>query len=799
MFVALKFLQMNNTRPFLFSLLLTTLSMMALATSYTVSSIPYSPYPYTGGTILAMGDDVNSPPIPLGFNFQFFDIIDSTVIINSNAVLGFSNNPAFRINPGTTYREIYANLHDMYPGMTGHTGNVNYYTLGTAPDRIFVANYYDIVRFGSLCSTHNYTGQVVLHETSNNIDIFLQQKDSCDTNVPNSAIGLADTGGIHVYAPGRTYSNWYGENEGWRFCFNGACTTAGADYSFVRGRVYYDENNDCSNTIGEIGLPYNNIELFDSLSRTTRYASTDVAGNYTALMENGDWRVRLIPSSYILAAPCPDQYIHIDSTIDSGIADLAGTIRSCPYLSTNISSSWIRPCSTLVHYVNYFNGGNSSPSTYLEITLDTTITYVSASIPLTSVIGNVYRFDLGSVPMLTGGSFQINSTAHCWLAINQTICTEAHIYPDSICPPPPSEWDQSDLKASTYEDTVGIDSVVLRMRNMGPGNMSSPTVLTIVEDLIMIANTTTILNVGEEVTYRYPSNGKTYRIEALQTLNNPNKTFTAAFIEGATESSIDTISYGYINDFPLDDEPVQTDITCDEVHSSFDPNLKSATPEGISNSRFIEKNSQMKYRIDFQNTGTDTAFYVSIDDSISPLLNLGTLQMVNSSHPCSYILSSNDKVKFEFNNIRLIDSLSNEPASHGFVEFTIEQKPNLPDGSVIFNYVDIIFDVNAPVRTNTIFHTIGRLSYSGFKPSDANLFDVKVFPNPFQNEIHIESDKINDLTVMKIYNMDGKLISISKSVNHQFTIQRKDLYQGMYLFEIIQESKTLGTGKFVAL
>jgi hypothetical protein len=791
---------MKNIKQILLICIYTAFSLTTLATtSYTVSSIPYSPYPYTGGTTLAMFDDVNSPPLPIGFNFQFFDVIDSTVIINSNGVLGFSNNPSLRVGPGTNYREIYANLHDLYPGSSMHPGNVNYYTVGIAPNRVFVANYYDIVRFGSSCTSHNYTGQVVLHETSNNIDVYLQQKDSCDTNIPNSAIGIADTGGVNIYAPGRTFTNWYGENEGWRFCFNGSCATADADYSFIKGRVYFDANNDCINTIGELGLPLNNIELFDSLSSSIRYASTDIAGNYTALIENGDWRVRLIPSSYILAAPCPDHYVHIDSTIDSGVADLAGTIRSCPYLSTNISASWMRPCSTVVYYLNYFNGGSTSAATYIDVTLDTTVTYDSATVALLSVIGNIYRFDLGAVPLLSGGSFQLYTTANCWLVDNQTVCAEAHIYPDSICPPPPVGWDQSDVKADAYEDTTGIDSVVLRLRNRGPGNMSSPTVLTIVEDIIMIVNTTTILNAGEEVSYKFPSNGKTYRIQAEQTINNPNKTYTSASIEGSTESSSDVITYGLINDFPLDDEPVYIDITCNEINTSFDPNLKSSSPSGFTDVHFLEKNTIINYRVDFQNTGSDTAFYVAIEDSISPFLNLGSIQLTNSSHPCSYILSSNDKVKFEFNDIRLQDSTSNEPASHGFVEFSIEQKPNLPDGSVIFNYADIIFDVNAPVRTNTIFHTIGRLSYSGFKPTDANSFDVNVFPNPFQNEIHIESDKINDPTVMKIYNMDGKLISISKSVNHQFTIQRKDLHQGMYLFEIIQESKTLGTGKFVAL
>ena len=120
-------------------------SVLTYATSYTVSSISYVPYPYTGGTSLTLGDDVNSAPIPLGFSFQFFDQTHTSVIINSNAVLAFGNYSAFRYTPGTNFREVYVNMHDIHPGLASHPGNINYYTLGTAPNRIFVVNYYDIV------------------------------------------------------------------------------------------------------------------------------------------------------------------------------------------------------------------------------------------------------------------------------------------------------------------------------------------------------------------------------------------------------------------------------------------------------------------------------------------------------------------------------------------------------------------------------------------------------------------------------------------------------------------------------
>ena len=55
----------------------------------------------------------------------------------------------------------------------------------------------------------------------------------------------------------------------------------------------------------------------------------------------------------------------------------------------------------------------------------------------------------------------------------------------------------------------------------------------------------------------------------------------------------------------------------------------------------------------------------------------------------------------------LPDSNVNEPASHGFIKFRIQQKASNPTGARIENTAAIYFDYNAPVLTNTTWHTIG--------------------------------------------------------------------------------------------
>ena len=63
-------------------------------------------------------------------------------------------------------------------------------------------------------------------------------------------------------------------------------------------------------------------------------------------------------------------------------------------------------------------------------------------------------------------------------------------------------------------------------------------------------------------------------------------------------------------------------------------------------------------------------------------------------------------MKFIFNDIFLPDSTTNEPESHGYITYTINQNPDLPNNSKIKNTAAIYFDFNDPVITNTVLNTI---------------------------------------------------------------------------------------------
>lgn len=137
------------------------------------------------------------------------------------------------------------------------------------------------------------------------------------------------------------------------------------------------------------------------------------------------------------------------------------------------------------------------------------------------------------------------------------------------------------------------------------------------------------------------------------------------------------------------------------VQGSYDPNDKSENLAGKISKREISSNSYINYVIRFQNTGTDTAFNVAVRDTLDDKLDWGSLQMVAASHSYQLNIKSQNQLTWSFNNIKLVDSFRNEPASHGFIAYRIRPKSSLVIGDIIKNTASIYFDYNLPVETNT--------------------------------------------------------------------------------------------------
>lgn len=146
----------------------------------------------------------------------------------------------------------------------------------------------------------------------------------------------------------------------------------------------------------------------------------------------------------------------------------------------------------------------------------------------------------------------------------------------------------------------------------------------------------------------------------------------------------------------------------DVVVGSVDPNDKLAFPQGQGDRHLISPVQPITYKIRFQNVGNYKASRVIIVDTLSKYLDFNTVSEVMMSHEGTLERLEGGILRFVFLKIELPDSTSNEPESHGFVQFKVLPKAGILPESMIRNQASIVFDYNEAIITNWVEHTISK-------------------------------------------------------------------------------------------
>ncbi len=227
------------------------------SSDYRVNSIPYTPYPYVtaGGVELSSVyiDDFFSPVIAMPFTFCFYGAQYNNCVVGSNGIITFDPTNANTINAwslttipnGTvpqpipysggiqddnqvTYyprASIMGAYHDIYPLIPGPgQRRVEYSIVGTAPCRKFIVSYFQVPMYGSgPCNAMLCTEQMVLHESTGIIDVYLGEKPTCVSwNQGLAILGLQNWNqNAAVWAPGKIATVWSESQTGYSFIPSG--------------------------------------------------------------------------------------------------------------------------------------------------------------------------------------------------------------------------------------------------------------------------------------------------------------------------------------------------------------------------------------------------------------------------------------------------------------------------------------------------------------------------------------------------------------------------------------------------
>jgi uncharacterized repeat protein (TIGR01451 family) len=226
------------------------------------------------------------------------------------------------------------------------------------------------------------------------------------------------------------------------------------------------------------------------------------------------------------------------------------------------------------------------------------------------------------------------------------------------------------------------------------------------------------------------------------------------------------------------------------VVNSFDPNDKTCLEGNTITPQMVGK--ELHYLIRFENTGTANAENIVVKDLIdTSKFDISSLIPIDGSHPFVTRISNTNKVEFIFENIQLpFDDANND----GYVAFKIKTKPTLMVGNSFSNTASIYFDYNFPIITNTATTTVALLANVDFAFEDY----FKIYPNPANDVLNIDTKQTIEVTSVNIYNTLGQIVLVIPNAQQTKSVDVSSLKTGNYFMKI-NSDKGNSSVKFVKL
>ncbi|MFN0215110.1 MAG: hypothetical protein ACKVT2_12715 [Saprospiraceae bacterium] len=575
-------------------------------------------------------------------------------------------------------------------------------------------------------------------------------------------------------------------------------TTPTTQVKLLSGRTYHDLDGACS-------LSSTDSLLRGKIVKATKngqnvYGFSNPAGQYIVPVNVGDYQISVVPpNDYWLSC---GSNANIPNNNAIGIVDSADLglriLTECPYAEVDVSAPFLRRCFESQIFVHFSNNGTiPADNASMEITLDSLLDFNSSSLPVSAQNGQTYTFQLGNLPVGGHGNMSLKVTPSCNAAMGYIHCLEAHIYPDELCPP------LSGAHLVTSAVCMG-DSVQLRIDNSGDADMLQPLKWYALDfnnfnfPFDAVSSGQFQLDSGEHFTKNIASGHQRLDFYAEQSEEYPFNVVSHTQIQGCGIAA-GGAPLNIIND---DDDGPFVDKFCVRNIGAYDPNDKQGFPDGLSEQGYIEREQTLEYLVRFQNTGTDTAFNVTIRDTLSALLDPASVHLGATSHPCELRMTPSGTLMLIFEHILLPDSNINEPASHGFAQFTIGQKSGNAFGSTIRNRAGIYFDFNPPVITNQTLHTVGIPLVTKTGPELAPLPKLSFSPNPFREStlLTISGQRPDSQSyILELFDPLGKKVRSSTFSGTQLRISQDHLPNGAYQFVLkTSEGINLGSGTIVA-
>lgn len=602
-----------------------------------------------------------------------------------------------------------------------------------------------------------------------------------DPNYQNSPMVLVNQNDIYYLFIGILTTNNLGP-----ILVDFSIGTCGINYecSNFHGFAFNDENNDCIR---------NNNEGFVSNINICLQGNDNFFCSTTN--ENGEYFIQVPTQSTLnLTTPFNSLFYSFNcltnqeftfsnsNTIIQGPDLPINILEYCKMLKLSSNTCIHRPCNVNNRYFTISNiGSENVDSTELFINYnDTLVVPYYFSHPYNYLGNNSYSVKV----------YNINPSAHEVIQVSENISCNASIG-DTVCV---NSWLDNYFGCNNFEELSGSILTEFFVENNEKkfkisNNSTSIIQLNIslydylVNEYVEIGNVNVQISPSGSEEIVVPSNVESliYQMNAFLF-----QTQYSVFINN--ELSLNQNQNHEIFD----------NVICSPIKSSYDPNEIIGVYQGLGNENLINRDLNLKYRINFQNTGNDTAFVVKIKLNLSEFLQNSSIIPSISSHNYQFQMIENE-INFIFNNILLVDSLTNEPGSHGFVEFFINQKTENPLSYDIESTASIYFDFNVPIITNThVYRIRPLLNLKNEQNTDlSNLDSFNFYPNPTSDMVFINSIKGLKNTKIIICDFLGRKLIENSNYEFNTPINVNELKSGLYFINILDKDSIIKTVKFV--
>jgi hypothetical protein len=435
-------------------------------------------------------------------------------------------------------------------------------------------------------------------------------------------------------------------------------------------------------------------------NNATYYTSSDSVGRFGIIAaDTGRFTLTAIPPNHLWRSCSPQTVNVLNPNIqDTTKANPRLYINSnCPLMEVQLTTPFLVRCFQNQYYIDYVNRGTAvKNNAVLEFNLDTALTFVSSSRTVNIRIGNKFTFNLGNVGIGEQGRIVVAILVNCNNPLGLIHCSSA-VIPNVL----PCETALDTLPTVTTPCLNSCRDSVAFMIQKPISGQNSVFRYQLFADYFVID--TGRLNLVNPVTIKHVQDGRTFRLEVYDLRN---QLVAARFIQNNSRNA--TIITGIGTQFTSSIKLSNIADNCTFNRGSFDPNDKTALPQGVGTNHLIEQGTLVDYLVRFQNTGTFTAFNIVVKDTLQSHFDLSSLKITAKSHPATWQLDPKGILTMTFKDINLVDSFTNERASHGFFRYQVRLKDSIATGTKVQNRAAIYFDFNEPVITDNAEHTIGK-------------------------------------------------------------------------------------------